>query len=237
MPYKKKMTRKRAMRKRAPVSKTIKNYVKKALTKDKELFIIEDQAVESTAGSLSIWFMDNMMYRGARLQAIAGSQDDHIQSVGLAIKYFIHNNNTANFSTLIRLLVIETQCGSDIDYRTGINLFEWNRYDMSGGNRSYNGTTLDLTTRVNPDKYRVLYDKIVKVGPVGSNTTPQAGMSDTYGRIWIPYRKMIRYDENVAQYPNKGHLAFLALPIEAPNDATTGVNCEITAIGSWYIRH
>lgn len=238
MAYKKKMLTRKGMRKRTTkVSKTIKNFVKKALTKDKDLYIIEDNAVESTAGTLTIWFLDNMMARSTRLNNIVGTVDDRIQSSGLSVRYMIHNNNTANFSTLVRLLVIETKCGTDTDYRSGTNLFERCLFDGSLANASYNGTTANLVWRINPDKYRVLYDKIVKVGPVGGTVTPQAGMADVHGKIWIPYRKMIHYDETLNTYPTKGHLAFLALPIESPNDASIGTNLEVTAIGSWYFRH
>lgn len=222
------------------VSKNVKKYVKKALTKDKDTYIIDDSAIESVAGSLSVWWMDTFMYRNARINAIVGNLDDKIMSLGLSVRYVLNSNNTSQItSTMVRLLVLETKTSFDTDYRSGTNMFEVNAPGTTTtGNLNYAGSTRDLVSRINTDKYKVLYDKIVKLGPAtGTAATPTTYYSSAHGRIWVPYRKMIYYDEANAAFPQKGHLAFVALPIETANDPSVGTNIEISAVGSWFIKH
>jgi len=233
------MRRRRRSTKKAPVSKKIQNYVKKAIKKDKDLYIIEDSAIENTASTLSSpWWMDLMMYRGSRLEAIIGAQDVSVQSVGLKVNYVIHNNNTSSFPTHIRLLVLEVRETYNTDYRSGTNMFDLMPYNTTtSGLRSYNATTYDLTTRINPDKYKVHYDKTITVGPVPSTPNPLQIWNDAKGKIWVPYRKMLKYEQATASFPINGHLAFVAISVEGPNDVSLGHVLEVTAVGSWYFRH
>lgn len=214
------------------VSKAVKSYVKKATDKKEVRAISDSYAVESSVGTLSIWYMDQFMLPFGGLPAHV----DKVKSFGLKVKYVLHSNSTDTPLT-VRMLVLENYRGRcNTDYRTGTKLFEYFDHSTSpvNDNLDINGTTANLCWRINDDSYKVHYDKNIQLGISNDGS----GGRNRHGTVWIPYKKILKYERSLSSaLPEQSNLVVLFLPIETPNDTTTGRFLEVTAVGSWYYSY
>lgn len=210
------------------VSNAVKKYVsnkisKKALTRS----VTDSWAVESSVGTLSIWFADDFMALPNVLSRV-----ERLYSYGLRVNYVLHSNST-DTPIMVRMLVIQNYMGrSNGDYKTGTELFSTCLSGAQEQSQNINGTTANLVWRVDTDKYKVHYDKVI---PLGISNDGSGGRN-YHGNVWIPYKRMLRYEQH-ATLPTKDNLAVLFLPIETPNDTTTGRFIEVTANCSWYFTY
>jgi len=109
---------KRNTTKRGGVSKKIKDYVKSKTIVSQRKFIADSIASERLVFCQQNMFFADSFFNQTPSMGNAGSL--RFQSLGLKIKYIIHNNSTT-VPIICRFLVLETlRGGSDIDYKATI---------------------------------------------------------------------------------------------------------------------
>jgi len=233
-------TKRRTLKRKAPVSQNIKTYVDRKVRNTMSSSIQDSYAVESSVGTLSIWYMDDFMIMPTWIpgsQPLQSSEGKKLYSKGLKVKYNIHSNST-DVPLGVRMLVIENLRGNCnlTDYRSGLNLFEYHPYDGSANtSANINGTTANLVWRINDELFKVHYDRIIQFG-ISNDQAP--GGRNNVGSVWVPYKRVMKYDnESTIDFPQRSNLVVLFIPIEQPNDTSTGRTVEITAVGSWYFSY
>lgn len=243
MPVKKNYKPKRRMtRKSGGVSKKVKQYVK-AATRTPGRLIVKDQTVlEKLTSTAQIFYMDQFMNWSSNFYDKLGVLK--VQSLGLKLKYVIHNNSTT-IPVVVRLLVLECLGGGDYtNYKSTIidsnlasastQLFE---RGIDGSNLDNDiafaaGSAGNIVRRINKEQYKVHRDLTLNLG-----TSPSDRANYTQGSIWIPFKRMITWNapDSAILEPLNTKLVVLALPVEVPFD-TSDQLVEITANAAWFFR-
>jgi len=221
------------MKPKPKVSPAVKQYVKK-VTNTNVKRTSDEIVTESSVGTLSLFYMDR--FQEASLQWKNRTSDMKVYSSGLKIRYLMHNNSTST-PLSVRVLVIVNHRGQSEfgSYRSGTNIFERAQTSNTSAvdtNYSISGTTLDVCSRLNNEHYTALRDFVITLG-----TATGDGKNVRTGSLWVPYRKKLSYDlatDTSQPFPERDNLAFIVIPRESPNDASTGQTLEVTANATWY---
>lgn len=240
---------KRNATKRGGVSKKIKDYVKSKTIVPQRKFINDSIASERLVFcQQNMFFADSFFFQTASM-GNAGSL--RFQSLGLKIKYIIHNNSTT-VPIICRFLVLETlRGGGDNDYKatilspnisgSSLNMFETGTESGTEVNRDFNwpllsGNNNALFERINKEKYRVHRDFNVNLG-----TSPADKSNFATKTLWVPFKRVIQYEDSVFSgetQPISKRLVVLVLPVEAPADQAvpSTQNVDISMNVSWFYK-
>jgi len=227
---KNKPTTTRRTKKTAGVSDKIKTYVKKAVAKKGENFIVDTKALETLTNTASLFFQDDFM-ASSSLSGIPQGYDK-FASFGVMFKYVLHNNSDT-IPKIVRLLVLVNKRGQSSfgGYRSGNLIFE-DKLGSSEGLASITGNLSDICSRIDPEHYTVLRDFTVNLG-----TSSQDGAKTKYGKIFVPWKKTVIYgDRPNSSFPVKDNLVFLVMPREGPNDQGIPSQIEVTSQATWWFK-
>lgn len=174
--YRKKLSirRRKPKSKSGVVSDSVKKYVKsvtkKALPEMKFAAIQAVSAVEATIALDGVIAGNNWLEFANILQGLtkATRTGNEIKLQGYHSKITYHNNSTV--PVYIRRLVIGIE-GNDVD--AGTNLAELFTINGAGVDINTMGNGLAvIQTPINMSKYKVYFDKVIKLGPAGSTDGP-----------------------------------------------------------------
>lgn len=210
------------------VTRNIKKYVSRAISRNKETHKSEYQISEISVNSVDTApkYLDGHMSI-AQGDAYTGRSAHRIKGVGTSLKFMLHNNYTS--PVFLRFVAIVNRSGKvDTDYQTGASLFEGNSGNINFASAT---NTQRLTARINTDKYKVLRDRVIKLG--GTLDSTKLNVSKT----WIPQRKFIwDYDGSSATLPQRNNVVFLWWIIEGAADESTGQVVELHACAQFYFK-
>lgn len=232
MPRTKKVSKMASARKYAKkkVEVATKAYVQRAIKGTQETRYNDSQRLEQNSSTIGTpYFQDDMMVLNTATVSAGqgGLVGDQIQAVGMSLKLVLNNNSNA-IGTFARILVLNNKLGpSNIGYRTGVNIF-----DFDGQNQSTTGTLYDLNRMINKDLYSVHYDRVIKLG-----TSPADASSFYHTKIWIPMKGKCRYESTGGNADvSVNNKVLLVIVCEAPNDLGLGVITECTSSCRFYYK-
>lgn len=151
-----------------------------------------------------------------------------VNGVGFKTRFLLHNNG-AEPQFVRYLMLVNLQGSSNTDYATGDNLFD----NSSGTNTSLStfGTNGYLVRRINKDKYKVLVDKVIRLG--GSSDRDKIYVFNKYIRL---KGRKYNFDATTAVRPTRNNIIELWLSGEGDDDVSTPLVVEITGEQCFYYQ-
>jgi len=203
-----------------------KAYVKKHLEANTETKIVDWSKIETTSNTLGTpMFLDDIMSIGLgdRVSSRIGRE---VFARGIRFSFVLNNNATVG--VLARVLFLVNKIGRNYTaYRAGTEIF-----DDNVSNDSTTGTLYDMTRRINKDRYRVLSDKIYKLGSSAAD-----GSNFLQKKLWLPMKNKLIYDNTTAaSVPELNNVIALVLVARADNDVSLGDVVECTMHSSFYYK-
>lgn len=217
----------RRYKKKTPKTMTrtnLTNFVKKVALRQSETKKFEYTVNErqlTTLTSPTVVDQLTVVPQGNGYQQRVGHE---ILTTGFSIRGFV--NTVAPVQQFIRIMVLVR---NDAQSNPIDDVLEDNTGNHSAAT---SGDVLKILRRVNTDKYKVLTDRVMKFG----DGRAQQMYDDTkLFKIWIPYRKKLRFDA-AQSVPPTDEVFLLAWTSRSDADTTTGTRCELSFSSTLYYK-
>lgn len=143
-----------------------------------------------------------------------------VKGVSIDLRFGLYNPNA--FSKYFRMIVVRAKKPTQSDSTAQV-------LEDNSSNLTITGGVSEGLYRVNTDKYEVLRDILVKLGPVGTSDDA------TIRRVRIPYKRVLRYDgTSDALHENRVLMIYWAF--DSRNDSVGAESIEISYASTFYYK-
>lgn len=230
-------TRRKSMSKRSVVSPSIKRYVKKTVhgnleNKEKMNYVANTSLVNGDTSSTTYPMLMNII-QGTGSADRSGNQTRIVKGIFkgcINLLPYSLNTNPNPQPTWVRILLVRDLKISGQASSLGADAYA-NLFRINNGTVSVQGNPLDMNLEVNKDYFRVLYDKVVKLGsanntsggyPSTSNFSDNSPMAHRFIINWGKHcKKQLKYNDN-SGYPTNENLYLIFISASADGSSSTG---------------
>lgn len=223
--YRKKPYAKRPIRRRRKmvVSKPIKKYIQRALTRKQDFKHVTAVATEGSYSTVTGQYNVLNMYQIAQGTSATTRTGNVIDIKGISIRGNMCSNSTTTAKTIyVRLALVETG-QSEIYTANTTEIF----CDTAAAGAWDNLATSQMPviyTPLNRKAFRIHWEKVYKL-----NAQSTDGSWASLVKKWIPLKGKIQYDSNSTGASNQSrNFALIMLLAEAGNDVGVGETVEFS---------
>jgi len=227
-------SRKPSYRKKRYVKKTrvplaTKKYVKRVTRQIRpEMKNQLDLFTETTINYLS---QPYLIYEPAISQGDGKQNRDGVELImkGVHFKGIVHNNS--NQTAYVRFLILKTQGATDTAWATAEFFTDGSTSGATQTITDLLGSTRLATTKINPAKFKVCAERVIKLAP---NTSTEGAEVKKFN-IFTKQNQKVIYEAGTYQAANQDwRYIVVILSTLANNDVASTSTCEITADLKWY---